>query len=51
VADGLRYKDIAVEVHRSANYIKSAGFLLCIKLGADNITQAVAMALRRGIIE
>ena len=49
-ADGYRYADIATEMHLHMSYVKRRLCEVEHKLGADSITHAVAMALRRKLI-
>jgi DNA-binding NarL/FixJ family response regulator len=51
LADGEDYGDIGEREGRSQQAIKNAMRLALAKLGADNKTQGVAMALRRGLIQ
>jgi DNA-binding NarL/FixJ family response regulator len=51
LADGEDYGDIGEREGRSQQTIKNAMRLALVKLGADNKTQGVAMALRRGLIQ
>lgn len=51
LANGLQYKDIAETLGNTANAVKKAAHETCYKLGADNRTHAVALAIRRKIIE
>ena len=50
-ADGEKCIDTAERLGLSVGRIKTHRFSLAAKLGADNITQAVAMGLRRGLIQ
>lgn len=50
-ADGYMAKDVARELQYSAEYMKSLIYKIEIKLGADNKSHAVALAIRRGLIE
>jgi DNA-binding CsgD family transcriptional regulator len=50
-ADGLSYPLIAKELHHSPGYVKNLAKRTLGVLGADNIAQAVAMAIRRGFIQ
>ena len=50
-ADGLSYVQIANRCGVCRNTIKNHCSRIREKLGADNTTHAVAIALRRGIIE
>jgi DNA-binding CsgD family transcriptional regulator len=49
-ADGLYYNEMSAEVGHPHQVIKNLSRKMFIKMGADNITQAVAMAIRRKII-
>ena len=49
-ADGLTYRDIAPEVGRTENAVKTRVKRLLDRLGADSMPQAIAMSFRRGII-
>lgn len=49
-ADGLNYWQAARLMGRTKFYVKNLRSQAIQKLGADNMTQAVAMAIRRGII-
>ncbi|HWR36386.1 MAG TPA: helix-turn-helix transcriptional regulator [Clostridia bacterium] len=51
VAYGKHYSDIAEELFITLGYVKALGSMAAQKLGAGGIAHAVAMALRRGIIE
>jgi DNA-binding NarL/FixJ family response regulator len=51
LADGFRYRDIAPHIgYKNDRSVKNVAKLIFDKIGADNQTHAVAMALRRGII-
>ena len=50
-ADGLNYIQIANKCGICRNTVKNHCCNIREKLGADNTTHAVAIALRRGIIE
>jgi DNA-binding NarL/FixJ family response regulator len=50
VADGLRYADIAAERGTTMQTVKNQAQKILELLGADTISQAVAMGLRRGLI-
>lgn len=52
LADGNSYAQVAPLIgYKNAHSVKNLSKLAIEKLGADNKTQAVAMALRRGIIQ
>ncbi len=51
LADGEDYRRIAAALGLSLGTLKNHAKTLCEKLGADNKTHAVAMALRRGLID
>lgn len=52
LADGLEYRDIAERIgYTSVPSVKNLCARICDKLGADNKTQAVAMGLRRKLIQ
>jgi DNA-binding NarL/FixJ family response regulator len=50
-ADGLNFHEIQQEVGSSYQGVKNAAFRIRNKLGADSLIQAVAMAIRRKIIQ
>lgn len=50
LADGFEYAHIAYNEGMALASVKNLAKLICDKLGADNKTHAVAMALRRGLI-
>lgn len=50
-ADGENIKSAAEQLGLSPRYIKNVRKHLIAKLGADNITHAVAQGLRRGLIQ
>ena len=49
-ADGLLKKQIAHQLELSLETVKTHQKLLRVKLGAHNLTHAVAIAFRRGLI-
>jgi DNA-binding NarL/FixJ family response regulator len=51
LADGSVYADIAEAISSSRNSVKNMAWRASIKLGAENKTHAVAMALRRSLIQ
>jgi DNA-binding CsgD family transcriptional regulator len=51
LANGLDYKDITPILGFTSRYsVKNLGYQVQLKMGADNKTHAVAMALRRKLI-
>lgn len=50
-ADGLLVQAIAAQLRKSVAAVKTQRSKVMIKLGADTMPQAVAMALRRRIID
>lgn len=50
-ADGEDCDSAARIMERSRAYLKNLRYSAQIKLGADNTTHAVALALRRGLIQ
>ena len=50
-ADGLDARATAQEIGTSLQAVKNSRYIATIKLGADNVPQAVAMAMRRGLIQ
>lgn len=51
-SNGASYAQIASQIgYKSRGSVKNRASKIARGLGADNITQAVAMALRRGIIK
>lgn len=50
-ADGVDCENTARELGICRGSVKRYRNFATVKLGADNITQAVAMALRRGLIK
>jgi DNA-binding NarL/FixJ family response regulator len=51
LADGLQTKQIAAELSTSQETVKNDMMILRNELGADTTAQAVAMGLRRGLIQ
>jgi DNA-binding NarL/FixJ family response regulator len=50
MADGVKYEDIAKDWGLALSTVKKYRSIALIKLGADSSPNAVAMAMRRGII-
>ena len=50
-AEGYGSKETATVMQTTVNYVKNLRASAFIKLGADNIAQAVAMAMRRKLID
>ena len=50
-ADGLTYADMAEQLNRPKRTVVGRAVRAMQVLGADNIVQAVAMAVRRGLIK
>jgi two-component system NarL family response regulator len=50
VATGKRTQEIARSVHLAERTVKHYLELVCEKLGAENRTHAVALAVQRGLI-
>jgi DNA-binding NarL/FixJ family response regulator len=51
LADGLSYRAIAGELGILEASIKTRMWAVLTKLGADSTAQAVAMGMRRGLID
>jgi DNA-binding NarL/FixJ family response regulator len=50
-ADGLTNLEIAEKIGSSEAYVKNLSMRISDRLGADNMYQAVAMGIRRGLIQ